>query len=76
MHSCNLNHSGGGGRRILSLRTAQTKLVRPYLKNKRSGSVAQVVEHLPSMCKIPMPRKRKKKNPKLETQPRNWLGSW
>jgi hypothetical protein len=49
-HACNPSYLGGGGRRILSLRTAQTKLVRPYLKNKRSGSVAQVVEHLPSKC--------------------------
>jgi hypothetical protein len=34
VHACNPSSSGGRGRRISSLRPAQAKSVRPYLKNK------------------------------------------
>jgi hypothetical protein len=34
MIACNSSYLAGRGRRIESLRSAQGKLVRPYLKNK------------------------------------------
>jgi hypothetical protein len=41
---------GGTGKRIVSLRLAGTKLVRPYFgnenKNKSAGDIDEVVEHL------------------------------
>jgi hypothetical protein len=46
----------GIGRRILSLRIGQAKLVRLYLKNKvtikRAGGMAEVLECLASMLKV------------------------
>jgi hypothetical protein len=54
-----------GNRRIISSRPALAKLVRPCLKNKKAGGVAQVVEHLPSICEaqdsIPSTVKKKEK---------------
>jgi hypothetical protein len=34
VHVCNPNYTAGRGRRIMSSFAIQTKLVRPYLKNK------------------------------------------
>jgi hypothetical protein len=44
-------YSGGGGRRIMSLRPAQAKAMRPCLKKKKQKGwgKAQVVEHFLSM---------------------------
>jgi hypothetical protein len=43
VHTYNLNYSGGGDRRIASLRTAWAKSARPYQnENKRAGSMTQV----------------------------------
>jgi hypothetical protein len=53
-HICNPSYSGEGDWRIESSRPTQVKLVRPYLQNnkntkrffkKRTGGIAQVVEH-------------------------------
>jgi hypothetical protein len=41
---------GGWSRRIMNLKTDQTKLVKPCLINKRMGSIDKAVEYLPSMC--------------------------
>jgi hypothetical protein len=52
MHTCNSSYLGGGGRRIESLRPAQEKVARPYLKNMKTeglGNMVQVVDHLFSM---------------------------
>jgi hypothetical protein len=49
---CNVICSGGTGRRITSLKPAEAKTVRHYLKNKtkprnkRDESIAPVVEHM------------------------------
>jgi hypothetical protein len=34
VHTCNSQYFGGRGRRVLSSRSVQANLVRPYLKNK------------------------------------------
>jgi hypothetical protein len=49
MNKSNPSYSGGGGRRIVSSRLVQARLLRLYLKNKnkRAGRLAQVVECLP-----------------------------
>jgi hypothetical protein len=35
VHACNPNYTGGGGRMIVSLRPAYTKVMRLYFKNKK-----------------------------------------
>jgi hypothetical protein len=45
MVCCHPSYLGGRGRRIERVRLAWAKLWRPYLKNKRTGGEAQVVEH-------------------------------
>jgi hypothetical protein len=56
VHICNPSYSGGGGRKIMSLSLIREKLARPCLKNKIKPKglrgVAQVVELLPSMCRV------------------------
>jgi hypothetical protein len=56
VHICNPSYSGGGGRKIMSLSLIRAKLARPCLKNKIKPKglrgVAQVVELLPSMCRV------------------------
>jgi hypothetical protein len=48
VHTCYPSYSSGNGSRIKSLRPTQTKLARPYLKNKRARGMAQIIECLPS----------------------------
>jgi hypothetical protein len=50
-HACNPSYSTDRDRRIMSSRSAQAKLVRPYLKNKGAMCVAQVVQ-LPRKHKV------------------------
>jgi hypothetical protein len=66
VHICNPSYLGDSSRRIARSRPAQANLVRPCLKNKRLGSVSQVVEHLPSKHKAilstaPPPKKKREK---------------
>jgi hypothetical protein len=57
VHTYNPSYSGGGGRSIQNPRQAQAKLARPPSQKQnikqRTGSAAQVVEHLPSQHKTP-----------------------
>jgi hypothetical protein len=49
VHACNPSYIREGGKRIESSRPAWAKSVRPYPKkekSQRTGSMAQVVEHL------------------------------
>jgi hypothetical protein len=56
VHSYNLCCSRGKGRRTMSWKTTRTKVARLYIKNniktERDGSMAQVVDGSPSICKI------------------------
>jgi hypothetical protein len=52
--ACNLSYSKAGGRRISGSRQTWSKLARIYLKkkrNKKTGSLAQVLECLPRKLK-------------------------
>jgi hypothetical protein len=51
MHTCNLTYSKGEGKKIVSLRPAKEKRdpISKTNKNKGTGDIAQVVEHLPSL---------------------------
>jgi hypothetical protein len=46
VHSCNLSYSGLEDQRTTNLRPTQEKLGRSNFKNKRTGGVTKVVEHL------------------------------
>jgi hypothetical protein len=54
MHTCNLTYSKGEGKKIVSLRPAKEKRdpISKTNKNKGTGDIAQVVEHLPSLWKV------------------------
>jgi hypothetical protein len=52
VYACNLEYLGNRGRKTESSRLAQAKLEKFYLKNKRTGDIAKVVECLPSKYKV------------------------
>jgi hypothetical protein len=79
VHTYNLSYSGDGSRRIKVWRLAQSKLARPFLKNKiqnkKASGLAQVVESLPNMYKAlgSVPSTEKKKEQKWLLSRARWL---
>jgi hypothetical protein len=51
VHTCNPNYWGGRGRQFEA--SLGKKVARLHLKNKRTGDMTQVVEHLSTMQETP-----------------------